>query len=66
MKKVMASGAFDLLHPGHGVYLEEAKNLGGYKSKLYVVVARDIIIMLVNLIAGITGVCPFLHRIMGL
>ena len=41
MKKVMASGAFDLLHPGHGVYLEEAKNLGGYKSKLYVVVARD-------------------------
>lgn len=25
-----------------------------------------IIIMLVNLIAGITGVCPFLHRIMGL
>ena len=24
------------------------------------------IIMLVNLIAGITGVCPFLHRIMGL
>lgn len=24
------------------------------------------IIMLVNLIAGITGVCPFLHRIIGL
>lgn len=24
------------------------------------------IFMLVNLIAGITGVCPFLHRIMGL
>lgn len=24
------------------------------------------IIMLVNLIAGITGVCPFLHRILGL
>ena len=23
MKKVMASGTFDLLHPGHGVYLEE-------------------------------------------
>ena len=41
MKKVMASGTFDLLHPGHGVYLEEAKNLGGYNSKLYVVVARD-------------------------
>ena len=41
MKKVMASGTFDLLHPGHGVYLQEAKNLGGYNSKLYVVVARD-------------------------
>ena len=37
----MASGTFDLLHPGHGIYLQEAKNLGGYKSKLYVVVARD-------------------------
>ena len=24
------------------------------------------IFMLVNLIAGITGVCPFLHRIIGL
>ena len=33
MKKVMASGTFDLLHPGHGIYLQEAKNLGGYKSK---------------------------------
>ena len=41
MKKVMASGTFDLLHPGHGIYLQEAKNLGGYNSKLYVVVARD-------------------------
>lgn len=37
----MASGTFDLLHPGHGIYLQEAKNLGGYNSKLYVVVARD-------------------------
>ena len=41
MKKVMASGTFDLLHPGHGIYLQEAKNLGGYNSKLDVVVARD-------------------------
>ena len=41
MKKVMASGTFDLLHPGHGIYLQEAKNLGGYNSKLFVVVARD-------------------------
>lgn len=25
MKKVMATGTFDLLHPGHGIYLNEAK-----------------------------------------
>ena len=24
------------------------------------------IIVLVNLIAGLTGICPFLHRLMGL
>lgn len=23
--KVMATGTFDILHPGHGVYLEESK-----------------------------------------
>lgn len=41
MKKVMASGTFDILHPGHGIYLEEAKKLGGDDAELYVVVARD-------------------------
>lgn len=41
MKKVMASGTFDILHPGHGIYLEEAKKLGGDDSELIVVVARD-------------------------
>lgn len=41
MKKVMATGTFDLLHPGHGIYLNEAKKLGGENSKLYVVIARD-------------------------
>lgn len=41
MKKVMASGTFDILHPGHGIYLEEAKKLGGDDAKLYVVIARD-------------------------
>lgn len=41
MKKVMASGTFDILHPGHGIYLQEAKKLGGKDSKLYVVIARD-------------------------
>lgn len=41
MKKVMASGTFDILHPGHGIYLEKAKELGGDDAKLCVVVARD-------------------------
>lgn len=39
--KVMASGTFDILHPGHGVYLENAKKLGGKDARLVVVVARD-------------------------
>jgi FAD synthetase len=39
--KVMATGTFDILHPGHGLYLEKAKQLGGKDSKLIVVVARD-------------------------
>lgn len=41
MKRVMATGTFDILHPGHGIYLEEAKKLGGDDVELYVVVARD-------------------------
>ncbi|OGY76649.1 MAG: tRNA pseudouridine(55) synthase TruB [Candidatus Jacksonbacteria bacterium RIFOXYA2_FULL_43_12] len=36
--KVMASGTFEILHPGHEFYLKEAKKLG---QKLIVVVARD-------------------------
>jgi FAD synthetase len=38
MVRVMASGVFDILHPGHIYYLEEAKKLG---DELVVVVARD-------------------------
>ncbi|MDR2623821.1 MAG: FAD synthase [Methanobrevibacter sp.] len=41
MVVVMATGTFDLLHPGHGLYLQKAKDLGGKDSKLVVVVARD-------------------------
>ena len=41
MKTVMATGTFDLLHPGHGLYLQKAKELGGKDAKLVVVVARD-------------------------
>jgi len=38
MVRVMATGVFDLLHPGHIEYLSEAKKLG---DELVVVVARD-------------------------
>ena len=38
MKKVMAFGAFDILHKGHEAYLKEAKGYGDY---LIVIVARD-------------------------
>ena len=41
MKTVMATGTFDLLHPGHGLYLQKSKELGGKDAKLVVVVARD-------------------------
>ncbi|KZX14978.1 D-beta-D-heptose 1-phosphate adenylyltransferase [Methanobrevibacter cuticularis] len=41
MKVVMATGTFDILHPGHGLYLEESKKLGGKDCKLVVIVARD-------------------------
>jgi FAD synthetase len=40
-KVVLAEGTFDLLHYGHVYYLTNAKNLGGEKSKLIVIVARD-------------------------
>lgn len=38
MKKVMAFGTFDVLHPGHRFFLTEAKKFGDY---LVVVIARD-------------------------
>jgi FAD synthetase len=41
MKIVMATGTFDIIHPGHGTYLEEARKLGGDTARLIVVVARD-------------------------
>jgi len=37
----MATGTFDLIHPGHGFYLEEAKKLGGEGARLVVVIARE-------------------------
>ena len=38
MVRVLATGTFDILHPGHLLYLEEAKKLG---DELYVIVGRD-------------------------
>lgn len=38
MTKVVATGVFELLHPGHILFLEEAKKLG---DELIVIVARD-------------------------
>lgn len=38
MTRVMASGVFDILHPGHLRYLQEARDLG---DELVVVVATD-------------------------
>jgi len=40
-KIVLASGVFDLLHPGHVKYLEEAKKTGGQNAELIVIIARD-------------------------
>jgi FAD synthetase len=37
----MATGTFDIIHPGHGYYLQESKKLGGKEAHLVVVVARD-------------------------
>ncbi|WP_340818620.1 adenylyltransferase/cytidyltransferase family protein [Methanolobus sp. WCC4] len=36
--RVLATGTFDLLHPGHILYLSEAKKMG---DELYVIVARQ-------------------------
>lgn len=40
-KTVLATGAFDILHPGHIRFLEEAKKKAGPRARLIVVVARD-------------------------
>jgi len=37
-RRVVATGTFDILHPGHLYYLEESRKLG---DELYVIVARD-------------------------
>ena len=39
MTRILATGTFDLLHPGHLLYLESSKKLG---DELVVIVARDV------------------------
>jgi FAD synthetase len=38
MTRVVATGTFDILHPGHVLYLSEARKLG---DELFIIVARD-------------------------
>ncbi|KQC03689.1 MAG: FAD synthase [Methanoculleus sp. SDB] len=38
MVRVVATGTFDILHPGHLYYLEQSRSLG---DELHVIVARD-------------------------
>jgi len=38
VKRVVATGTFDIIHPGHIFYLEESRKLG---DELHVIVARD-------------------------
>ncbi len=38
VRRVVATGTFDILHPGHLYYLSESKKLG---DELFVIVARD-------------------------
>jgi FAD synthetase len=38
MIRVLATGTFDILHPGHILYLQKARELG---DELYVIVSRD-------------------------
>ena len=40
-RTVLATGVFDIIHPGHLKFLQESKKLGGPKARLVVVVARD-------------------------
>ena len=41
MTRVLATGTFDILHPGHILYLRKAKELG---DELFVIVSRDTMI----------------------
>ena len=38
LRRIVATGTFDILHPGHLYYLEESKKMG---DELWAIVARD-------------------------
>jgi rfaE bifunctional protein nucleotidyltransferase chain/domain len=40
-KLVLTNGVFDLLHPGHTAYLEQARKLAGRNGRLYVALNSD-------------------------
>lgn len=52
-KTVLAFGSFDILHPGHLLYLERARRLG---DKLIVIIARD------DTVRKIKGKAPFFNQ----
>lgn len=45
MKRVVATGTFDIVHPGHVYFLREAKKLGDW---LAVVIARDTTVLTIK------------------
>lgn len=70
IRRVVATGTFDLLHPGHLYYLEESRKLG---DELWVIVARDMnvkhkprpIIPEEQRLAMIASLRPVDHAILG-
>ncbi len=44
-RTVLATGVFDIIHPGHLKFLQESRKLGGPNARLVVVVARDKTVM---------------------
>ena len=40
-KLVLTNGVFDLLHPGHTAYLEQARRLAGNRGRLFVALNSD-------------------------
>lgn len=41
---VLTTGVFDIIHPGHIMFLEEAKRLAGRRGRLLVIVACDSVV----------------------